>query len=354
MTPLRVVHVVDREAPSAVRLCDALRARLPTDEFEQDVEPRGRGTEWLAAIRAARRVRREAYDVVHLWDRWSVRRVGPLLGRGAGREIVCTVHTPRRSDFAVDHALERRTLRRATRIVSHDVTVRSFELRRHACCAAELADRWIVLPDGVDALADDEIAAARTALRAELRLPVATRLLGVVCRQTPDKNVRDLIWITTLLRVLHDDVRTVVVGTGPQHEALRRYAQQLRVDDLVHFYSGAAPVERVIAALDFYVDAARWDGPAAAVNLAQAAGVPALCVDTPVRARQIDAGRSGFLFAEHDRATLVRRLHALLVDREAAAAMSRHARTRTAERPTLDAVVERYADVYRCIRRRTG
>jgi len=345
MKRLRIVHVVDPEAPSGARLCEAVRTRLPVDEFEHCVLHRCGASAWMSALRVVRQAQTPAGDVVHLWDRWGVRCVAPLLDRR--RALVCTVHSPQRFDATIDRWIERRSLRRATTIVSHDAAVRAFELRRFGDADAGLADRWIVFPDGADPMAESDVAAAREAVRRRLRLPDDARLLGVVCRQVPDKNVKDVLWVTTLLRVLHADVRAIVVGAGPQHAVLRRFARQLRVDDATYFLPETESASQLIASLDLYVDAARWDGPAAAIDMAQAAGVPVVCVDTPVRMRQIDPGASGLSFAEHDRATLVRRLHLLLSDSERREALARRARDWSTERESLAATAARYAAVYR-------
>src|SRR5262245_39175679 len=53
---------------------------------------------------------------------------------------------------------------------------------------------------------------SREALLTELELPENARLIGVVGRLTPEKRVKDLIWAADLLRVLHDNLRLLVIG----------------------------------------------------------------------------------------------------------------------------------------------
>ena len=314
MTPVstpHVVHVVESLAPSAtVRQLEAIR-KTASDAIRHSVVVRRGGLPLLAAWRAMRETRAVRPDVVHLWDDWALQEVGPVLAAGrSGPPIVASLRHPRTSGTWLAARLERRVLGRAARIVVGDEAV----LTSRTAGGVAAADRCAIVPDGIERPTSDEAAGYRSTVRAELGLPAAARLIGYGGRLVPHANVRDVIWLGMLLRVLHPEVRVVVVGEGPHAEDLRRFAALVEFGEQTFFLGSREDEAQIVGACDLYVDAARLDGPSPAIDAAQAAGVPVLCVDTPIRRGQIEADRTGFFIAEHDRATLVRRAHKLLRD----------------------------------------
>lgn len=350
MTPLHVAHVVDRACPAAARYCDLVRGGLPADGYRHTVLERPTGLDWQQAWRLAQDTALRSADVVHLWDRWSVRRVGPLVGRRAAARTVCTLHGPRRGDYLSDVWLERFTLGRAARIVSHDAAVRDDWMSGRGAGAKMIADRWSILPVGVEQIGDVRISTARAALRTAMGIEPQAPVMGVAAHLVPDANVKDVVWAAALLRVLHPDLRTVVIGAGPQLPTLRRFIRLMRVADIVTVLDvpGRTPADAV-AGLDVYVDPSRWTGPAPGITAAQSAGIPVLCVDTPIRRRQIAVDRSGHVFAEHDRAALVRRLRKLLIDADDRTRMAIAARDWAAGQPKIAEVVAQYGEIYQSI-----
>ena len=165
---------------------------------------------------------------------------------------------------------------------------------------------------------------------------------------TAERNVKDLIWVNALLRLLYDDVYVVIVGDGPQSAMLQRFAELMHVADRTRFVRQPEMFDRLAPHLTLYVDPARWSGPSPAILSAQAAGVPVLAIDTPVRRRELLDGRSGYLVEEHDRAATTRHCHKLLGDESLRQSLGAAGRDfATSIRQNVAANAATWADVYR-------
>jgi glycosyltransferase involved in cell wall biosynthesis len=340
-----VVHVVRSLAPTAtLRQVEGVQSFAdPTQRHS--IVTRGRGLPPLAAFRAMREIGGLRPDVVHLWDDWALQEVGPLLAvRSSTTPIVVSLRHPRTPGTWLASRLERHVLAKAARIVIGDEAVL---LGRTAGRIAASDRRTATIADGIARPTVDEVARLRSEVRSELALPAATRLIGYAGPLVHHANVRDVIWLGMLLRVLHPDVRVVIVGEGPHEDDLRRFATLVEYAEQTHFLGWRRDETRILGACDLYVDAARLDGPSPAIDAAQAAGVPVLCVDTPIRSRQVQADRTGFLFAEHDRAMLVRRAHKLLTNPDLYREMSAAARTWSERLPTPESAAAAYHELYR-------
>jgi glycosyltransferase involved in cell wall biosynthesis len=118
-------------------------------------------------------------------------------------------------------------------------------------------------------------------------------------------------------------------------------------DDRTVFVLDPAQFDRLASHAAVYLDGGYWTGPARAIVAAQAAGVPVVAVDTPIRRRLIDVDRTGYVAPHHDLEQLTRHAHRLLNDESLRATMSaaalNFASTQFPLRPMLDA----YAGVYR-------
>jgi glycosyltransferase involved in cell wall biosynthesis len=343
-----VVHVVESLVPSATAgQLDAVRS-LATDGIRHSVVVRRRGLAIFAAWQAIREIAAREPDVIHLWDDWALGDIGPMVTLGpSSPPVIASLRHPRAPGTWRAARKERAMIKRVTRIVVGD---ESLPAVRTAGAVAASDPRLVVIRDGVERSTPEDVRRRRSEVRAELRLPAASRLIGYAGPLVPHANVRDVIWLGMLLRVLHPEVRVVVVGEGPHVEDLRRFATLVEYAEQTLFL-GARPDEtRIVGACDLYVDGARLDGPSSALDAAQAAGVPVLCVNTPIRRRQIDAERTGYLVAEHDQATLVRRAHKLLSDSDLHRTMSAAARAWSERLPTPAATAARYAELYHSVK----
>ena len=94
---------------------------------------------------------------------------------------------------------------RVARFVTDSPTVRQW------CARNGLpTEKFTIISGGVEPARPSDV--SREELLRKLNLPADAKLIGVVGRLVPEKRVRDLIWAADLLRVLHDNLRMLVIG----------------------------------------------------------------------------------------------------------------------------------------------
>jgi glycosyltransferase involved in cell wall biosynthesis len=185
---------------------------------------------------------------------------------------------------------------------------------------------------------------ARTAARRLLDLPEEAVILGCVARLHPNKRLDDAVRLLTFDPRWH----LALAGQGQEQETLAALAQELGVSARLHLLGerSASEIAAFLAALDVFVfpSAVETFG-LAAVEAAQA-GVPVLANDLPVL-REVLAvgGESCALFVDTaDAAATAAAVRRLLEEPRLAASLSARGR-RLAERYSLDAMVEAYANL---------
>ncbi|WP_372344223.1 glycosyltransferase [Streptomyces sp. KL116D] len=243
-----------------------------------------------ALPRLVRIVRDGRYDVVHT-HLYRACLYGRIAARAAGvRAVVATEHSlgdgqiegrPLTSGVRALYLLGEK-LGRATIAVSPAVAER---LRRWGVAP----HRVHVVPNGVDVSRFAFDAGARAAVRRELGLPPDAFVVGGVGRLVPGKRFDVLI---DALRDLPDDVRLLLVGTGPQEAALRAAAARAGVSGRVVFagerpHTAADPSDGVVdlpalmSAMDVLGSPSVDEAFGLAVVEAQAGGLPVLHVSCP-------------------------------------------------------------------------
>lgn len=366
MKRLRVTFVVENlEAWDAQQAAAAAALGLPREEFVAEVWARDGGplderlrSAGVAVRIVGRRPRRAwcaaealatqasaAADVVHLADDWSLRNVGLWYARGRAAPYVCTLRDFRRDVPWLRLRTEFEIVRRAAAVVVAD----PFLARRRSeeYGLSEVPARWQSIVDPRLPLAGPP--PAREALLAELGLPAKSRLLGTCGPLSAAQNTPDVVWIGMLLKILHDDLRIVLVGDGPRHEALQRFVTLGEVADRTRIVSSPAEFERIAPHLSLYLDAAKWSGPSSALLTAQGCGLPVVAVDTPFTRSRIVHERTGYLVGEHDRAAMTRHCHRLLENDALHRTMGDAARRSVPDAAANAATIAAYAELYRRI-----
>ncbi len=255
--------------------------------------------------------------------------------------------------------VERRLAPAADRfVVPHDAV-------REWCIAHGLPEERItVMPGGVPPARESDV--SRDELLAELGLPADARLIGMIERLGPDSLVKDAIWAADLVRVLHDNLRLLVIGDGPGRPQLERFARLASDLEHIHFLGERRDLWRIVPHLDLLWNGSRYVGHATVVMQAMAASVPVMISDVPGHRELVVHGESGVLVPIGDRAARARATDRLLtnaalspglpaaarateqflVDDAVAARIGAAARERVRQRFNIERFVQRHLELY--------
>jgi len=213
------------------------------------------------------------------------------------------------------------------------------------------AEKFRVIPNGI--LPPQPSSTTKEALLAELGIPAGCRLIGVVGRLWPQKRVKDAIWAADMLKFIRDDVHLLIIGDGPHRDRLRRFRDQVRIRDKVHFLGHRDDVPRIMPHFDVLWSTSDYEGQSNAILEAMAAGVPVVATDIPGTRDLVVHQTTGFLVSTDSRAAKRRRVafarhtNVLLNDPQLAARLGEAGRQRVTSEFSVERMVRLYTDLYR-------
>ena len=230
---------------------------------------------------------------------------------------------------------------RATdRIVTTGEKLRDQMMRETAVDAA----RVVSIPTGIDLARFRP--GSRDAARASLGLPAAAPLIGIVATLRSWKGHRYLL--QAVAAMARKDPVVVIVGDGPQREALEALAVGLDLAPRVRFAGDQADVAPWMQALDvFCLPSYANEGVPQALMQAMACGLPV--VSTPVGSIEeiVADGDTGVLVPPEDPVRLREALEKLLDDAGLRGALGSRAAATARERFGEERMVERMVAVFR-------
>ncbi len=190
---------------------------------------------------------------------------------------------------------------------------------------------------------------SRGQLLLELQLPQNARLIGVIGRLVPEKRVQDLIWAADLLRVLHDNLRMLIIGDGPLRSQLEQYARMASDLDHIRFLGERDDVWQIMPHLDVLWNGSDNRSVSVAILEAMAAGVPVVASDVPVNRELVVHGETGYLIPigrRSGRADRARHTDRIFSDTTNSAKLGAAACQKAKSIFSLDAMVQRHIQLY--------
>lgn len=212
-------------------------------------------------------------------------------------------------------------------------------------------DKVTCIPNGIDVAAFD-VARVRPQPRVLLGefAPPGSVLIANVARL--DK-VKDQAGLLTAFRLLEEragqrgaDFRLIIVGGGPEHEALQRRIEQLGLTLTVRLLGNRSDVAALLAESDVFVLSSIAEGMPLTLLEAMASGLPVVATEVGGVASLVENGTTGTLVPPGDAPALAEALDPYIADEALRRRHGDAGRARATARFSLNAMLSAYTALY--------
>ncbi|MEW6209046.1 MAG: glycosyltransferase [Acidobacteriota bacterium] len=303
-----------------------------------EVMHRRQGIDWGLMWRLYKLFRKHKVAVVHThhFNQLFYSLVGARL---AGARIIHTEHS-------VEY-FKRRRLRAALRLMSvfcdRVVAIGEDGARVLREKVGIPQSKLEIIRAGVDV---DRFDQSRSEARREIGIDEAARVAIIVARLFPEKNHLLLLEAFSEVARRITGAKLLIVGDGVEELSIRGEIARLGLEDNVAMLGVRRDVALLLAAADVFVLSSDREGLPIAVLEAMAARRPVVATavgDLPLVVRDRE---TGLLVPPKDAGALAEALIEILGDREQSRQMGERARRIVAERFSLQAMIERHAQLY--------
>ena len=266
--------------------------------------------------------------------------VATLLGRGPG--LVFTEHG-RLSDQAPSR--KRRRINPLIERFGGEIVAVSGDLKRHMVAEGFSDTRISVVHNGIDVgppVQPDDRARARR----ELGLDRSHFVVGSVGRLDSVKDFGSLIDAFAFASGTRPNWRLVLVGGGPEEEALRHAARARGVERKVVFTRFRADARRLLPGLDLFASSSIHEGLSLTILEAMACELPVVATRVGGTPEAVADAQTGLLVPPRAPQALADALLALAASPERRRAMGCAGRLRAIQHFTIDRMLDSYLTAY--------
>ncbi len=205
-----------------------------------------------------------------------------------------------------------------------------------------------VLHNGIDTIRfSPAIEASKASVRQEWGLSDGDFVVGTTGRITHKKDPFILCRMLDVLGAEFPELRLLIVGSGPEEQALRDYAQELGVRDRIVFTGYQPEVEQLLAAMDVYVIASHQEGLALSLIEAMACGLPCVVSDYPGSKEIVAPEHDALQFVCREVDALCGHIRRLITDKALCNSLGTAARETACERFSDTVMAEALSNIYR-------
>ena len=186
----------------------------------------------------------------------------------------------------------------------------------------------------------------RGTLRKEANWGDDTRIVGIVGRLVPIKDLDTFIDAAAILASTRDDVRFAVVGDGEERARLEARAASVP-GHRIHFFGWRKDTAAVFGDLDLVVNTSLNEGTPVALIEALAAGRPVVATAVGGTPDLLEGGRSGVLVPARSPVETARAVHAILNSPSASPRTAAERQAMVLERYSVARLLHDMAALYR-------
>lgn len=297
----------------------------------------------LRTVGALRRLARETGAVLLHANGSRAMLYAGLAGRLLGRPVIWHLRV-----WRPDSKLDWLLARLATRTIAISEAVRG-RLRRWP----RAHDRCSVVPNGIN-LEGFVPSMDPGRVRGSLGLRPGDRVIGTVGRLVPFKGQGDLLQAFARLHRNDPGIRLLVVGDGPERDALERQARELGIAGEAHFTGHREDVADLLAVMEVFVLPSVAEDFGRVLLEAMAMQRPVVATAAGGVPEVVEENVTGLLVRPADPAAMADAISVLLGDPVRARAMGRAGRQRVEKHFTLRRHAELVEAVYAAVLRDGG
>jgi glycosyltransferase involved in cell wall biosynthesis len=294
---------------------------------------------WLS-LRVLQALRAHGADIVHTHNS-AAGFYGGLAGRLGGRLVVHTKHGANLAGSRAQGLLNRLALGMTDRVVAVSQATRALALSEGA------GDRdTCIIDNGIDLARFVRRPGDRERARALFDIPHTAFVVGSVARLAPEKNHALLVEAFCDVGAHEGPLALVLVGDGPEEEALRQRAGARRGCGRIVFAGARERVEEVLPAFDVFALCSDSEGLPVALLEAMAAGVAPVVTRVGAMPDAVGGGDAGLVVPRGGRAELTQALDALQRNPQRCATLGQAAREGVRARYSASRMAREYEALY--------
>ncbi len=214
-------------------------------------------------------------------------------------------------------------------------------LAEHEGCPAR---KVRVIPNGVDVERFRPMPPS-TALRDAVRLPDKAPVAAIVAALRPEKNHRLFLQAAAAVLEQMPQARFLIVGDGPQRQALEHAAIELGIAPAVRFLGTRRDIPEILALCDVFVLSSHMEANPVSILEAAACGKPVVATRVGSVPETVRDGKTGYLVPPGDAPALADRILRLFRSPAAARAMGQAGRQTVVKLWSIQNMVQGYQDL---------
>ncbi|MGA1794321.1 MAG: glycosyltransferase [bacterium] len=298
----------------------------------------------IGFLRFRRLLRRTAPDIVHsfLFQANLMAGISRFLALGKRARIIASVRCIDRNKAQWRILLDRWALKRADMVMAVSKAVK----KRYCDREGIASDAIRVVYHGVEERLLEE-GRAGASIRARLDIKQGEWLIGTAARLHRDKGLGMLLQGFARIGASIPRVRLLIVGDGPEREALRGMAERLGIAERVIFAGFQPDVLPWMASLDIFCLTSEEEGLPQSLLEAMALGRPVVATRVGGTGEVIGReGKEGILIPPGDADALCRAVVSLIRSPRDAQRMGNEARERIRREFLIEDTLEKMAGLY--------
>jgi sugar transferase (PEP-CTERM/EpsH1 system associated) len=302
-----------------------------------------KGIDPVLPFRIGSLLKKSPFDVVHTHNESGLLygATGALL---SGAENIVHTEHGKEPDYH-EHRIRKITESILLKKVNHIVTV-SGRLRGFLAAAAGMEPgRFTVILNGIDP-ERYRVNRPRDDMKRRIGIPPGCFVVGHIARLVPLKNQKFLLDLFDELKKERQNLRLIIIGSGPLKEELEAYSRRIGISNDVHFLGSRMDIPEILAAMDLFVLTSLTEGISMTILEAMAAGVPVVASLAGGNPEIIRDMVTGILIPLDSKEAWIRQISYLMDHESERSRIARNAGESVARHFSIATVSEKYSRLY--------